>query len=85
MERFSILSIVDSFSAIIEAWDRSGISPAQSQAVMAADFNVPKERVRGWWRENSIPSEYWQEVVDKAPTRGIAISPELLIELAARD
>ncbi len=64
-----------SFTEIVKAWGRKN---------MASDLSVPKERVRGWERFDGIPDEYWQELLDKAPERNIEISPDLLIDLAAR-
>ncbi len=65
-----------SFAEIVKAWGRKN---------MASDLNIPKERVRGWERFDGIPDEYWQELLDKAPERNIEISPEILIDLAARN
>lgn len=79
MERFSILSVMSekakSFSEIVETWDRFEL---------AYDLRVPPERVRGWLRDNSIPSSYWKDILSMAPDRGIDITPDLLIDLAAR-
>ena len=61
---------------IIEAWGR---------AQLAVDLDIPKDRVRGWERHDTIPKEYWRELLNKAPERNISISPDLLIDLAARN
>jgi hypothetical protein len=67
---------VKSFSEIVEKWGR---------AQMAADLGIPKERTRQMWRDNSIPAWYWKRLLKKAPERNIKVSPDLLIDLAARD
>jgi len=67
---------MQSQSDIVRAWGRE---------VLAADLGIPKERVRGWERFNTIPAEYWREILAKAPERHISISPDLLIDLAARN
>ena len=64
-----------SHSEIVRAWGRDE---------MAADLDVPKERVRAWERFDCIPDKYWRELLNKAPERDISISPDLLIDLAAR-
>ena len=61
---------------MIRAWGR---------AILAFDLGIPLDRVRNWERSNSIPKEYWRELLDKAPERNIKISPEMLIDLAARN
>lgn len=76
VERFSIIVSMESHSAIIVAWGRK---------LMAKDLRVPAERVRGWERQNSLPAGYWKSLLEKAPARNIAISPDLLIDLAAKD
>jgi DNA-binding transcriptional regulator YiaG len=65
-----------SFSEIVRKWGRENL---------AADLQVPKERVRAWERFDTIPDEYWKEMLATAPQRNIRISPNLLIDLAARD
>ena len=65
-----------SYAEIIRAWGR---------AEMAADLGVPKERVRSWERFDTFPDEHWKLALELAPTRNIEISPDLLIELAARN
>ena len=53
--------------------------------VLASDAGVDVETVRGWRKRDSIPAKYWRELLDKAPKRNIRISPDLLIDLAARN
>ena len=64
-----------SFTEIVETWGRTEL---------AIDLGVPKERARQWSRDNSIPQWYWKGLLSKAPERNIEISPEILIDLAAR-
>ena len=61
---------------IITTWGRGRL---------AKDLDIPKERVRSWVRQNSIPVGYWQKLLNKAPERNIHISGDLLIDIAARD
>lgn len=67
---------MNSHREIIQTWGRQQ---------MADDLGVPAERVRGWERKDSLPAEYWRDVLSVASERDIAISPRLLIDLAARD
>ncbi len=67
---------MNSFTDIVMVWGREEL---------AADLSVPVERVRGWERFNLIPNKHWQELLNKAPERNIKISPELLIDIAAKD
>lgn len=66
---------MDSFAEIVRTWGRDQ---------MATDLCVPKERVRAWERFDTIPDEYWKEILATAPKRNIKLSPRLLINLAAR-
>lgn len=74
--RCPIIAIMQSFTEIVESWGR---------AELAADLGVPKERTRQWSRDDTIHAKYWRGLLEKAPERGIRVSPELLIDLAARD
>jgi len=74
--KYAILVGMESFREIVETWGRQQ---------MATDLGVPKERARQWSRDNSIPQWYWKGLLAKAPDRNILVSPELLIDLAARD
>jgi len=76
MENLSIMSCMESHREIVRAWGRE---------TLAADLNVPKERVRAWERFDSIPAGYWQKLLKRASERNICISADLLISLAARD
>jgi hypothetical protein len=71
-----MMRAMQTFSAIVKAWGRD---------TLAADLGVPKERVRAWERFDTIPDEYWKSILEKAPGRNIPLSPDLLIELAARE
>ncbi len=71
---------MDSFTEIVQTWGRAN---------MASDLSVPgeqvpEERVRSWERFNTIPDKHWRRLLNKAPARNISISPDLLIDLAAR-
>ncbi len=67
---------MNSNTEIIDQWGR---------VLLAVDLGIPPDRVRNWERHDSIPKEYWRELLNKAPERNIRISPELLIDLAARN
>ena len=67
---------MDSNREIIRTW---GIKR------LAEDLGIPRERVRGWERWDSLPASYWRELLNKAPERNIHISGDLLIDIAARD
>ena len=67
---------MNSYTEIVNTW---GVTE------MAFDLGVPKERVRGWMRYNMLPPANWRRLLEKAPSRNIDISPDLLIDLAARE
>ncbi|KKK55593.1 hypothetical protein LCGC14_3073010 [marine sediment metagenome] len=67
---------MESFTEIVKTWGR---------ADMAKDLGVTEERVRNWERLDSIPDDFFRRLLDKAPKRNIRISPDLLIDLAARN
>ena len=67
---------MESFTEIVRAWGRTK---------MADDIGVTEERVRNWERLDSIPDDFFRRLLDKAPERNIEISPDLLINLAARN
>jgi len=71
-----LLDAMRSNTEIVIKWGR---------ALLAADLDIPEDRVRNWERSDSIPKEYMREMVEKAPERNIQISDELLIDLAARN
>ena len=67
---------MQNISDLIDVWGR---------AELAHDLGVPKERVRGWRRHDTLPQKYWKRLLKIAPDRNIDISPEMLIDLAERD
>ena len=67
---------MQNMAKLIDTWGR---------AELAKDLGVPKERVRGWRRHDVLPPKYWKRLLEKAPARNIKISPDLLIDIAARD
>ena len=67
---------MNSYTEIVNTW---GVTE------MAFDLGVPKERVRGWKRYDTLPPANWKRLLEKAPARNIKISPDLLIDIAARD
>lgn len=66
---------MNTYTEIVVAWGRQQL---------AEDLGVPPERVRGWERFDKIPSSNWRRMVDLAPTRGVNISPDLLLNIAAK-
>ena len=67
---------MNSFTQVMCAWPKISL--------LADDAGVDIEAVRGWRKRDSIPARYWKKLLDKAPERNIEISPEILIDLAAR-
>lgn len=53
-------------------------------ADFAADMGVKRHTARGWKRRNSIPAEYWPELIEKARERRAYVSPEVLMISAAQ-
>ena len=71
------IEVVQSFTEIVETWGRKE---------MAADLNLSnKDMPRQWSRDDSITAKHWKRLLEKAPERNISISPDLLIDLAARN
>ncbi len=66
---------MESNAEIVKVWGRDK---------MAEALSVPKETVRSWQRLDTLPKEYWKDILRCAP-RDMALSPELLIDLAARN
>lgn len=50
------------FAEIIECWE--------NRAVLAADLDMPYERVAQWYKRNSIRPKYWAAIVTAAQSRG---------------
>jgi len=70
------MQFMKDFTEIVETWGRTN---------MVDDLGLPKDMARQWSRDNSIPAWYWRELLSKAPGRNISLSPEILIDLAARN
>lgn len=67
---------MNSFTEIVETWGRKE---------MVVDLGLSnKDQPRQWSRDDSITAKYWRRMLDAAPKRNIHISPDLLIDLAAR-
>ena len=65
-----------SFRDVLRLWPR--ISDA------AQDLDLPYERVSQWAKRNSIPPEYWPDLIRAAAARGYKyVSLPILVELAA--
>lgn len=65
-----------SFREVLALWPR--ISDA------AQDLGMPYERVAQWAKRDSIPAEYWPEVINAAAARGFKyVSLPILVDLAA--
>ena len=86
---------MESYSDLIQAWGRGemlsdlapglGISLEPTTDEEKAELKRLKDRIRKWDQLDILPVEHWQALLEIAPSRDIDISPELLIELAARD
>ncbi len=61
--------------AIIDLWP--------SFQLIVEDMGVPERRARGWKQRNSIPDDYWADLVNKARQRRLYVTPELLMNAAA--
>lgn len=86
---------MESYSDVIQTWGRAemvadlapnlGVSLEPATDEEKAELQRLKDRVRKWDQLDILPVEHWQTLLEIAPSRDIDISPELLIELAARD
>jgi hypothetical protein len=68
-----------SFRAIIELWGES------RQALAAELPKVSATQVSKWHQRDSIPPEYWVELVSTERARAAGVTPDLLTRLAARE
>lgn len=65
-----------SYREILRLW------PTISEA--AQDLDLPYERVSQWAKRDSIPPEYWTDLLRAAAARGFKfVSLPILVELAA--
>ena len=51
---------------------------------LADDIKVSYGQVQQWFRRNSIPSEYWGDILVSATNRGLKIDCKLLITIASK-
>lgn len=72
------MSIPDSFTDLITRWPRKA-------AGLAEDLDVPALNVRGWKRDNTLPSQHFERVAALAPERGMPdVNLAVLARLAAK-
>lgn len=80
---------MESFSEVIQTWGRQQLTVDLAEPLgireETDDFRRLKDRIRKWEELDILPTEHWKAILSKAPSRGIKLSPELLIDLAARE
>ncbi|MEM8615334.1 MAG: hypothetical protein AAGF20_00210 [Pseudomonadota bacterium] len=59
------------------------ISKWESVAQLAKDLGYPYERVSQWGKRDSIPPEYWPDIIAAAPKRGLTIDINALLKMRA--
>jgi hypothetical protein len=65
---------MSSFRPIIELWGR--------RSNLAEDLKIPRITVQQWWLRDSIPAEYFGDVVAAAQKRGIrSVTERALLDL----
>lgn len=68
-----------SFRAIIELW-------GNSRGDMAAELpGTTATQVSKWWQRDSIPPEYWSELLKTSHAIDAGVTAEVLTGLAARE
>lgn len=68
-----------SFRAIIELW-------GNSREAMAAELpGTTATQISKWWQRDSIPPEYWSEVLATGKAKEAGVTADLLTTLAARE
>ena len=68
---------MDTFSSLISRWE--------TKSVLADDCRVDYGVVHQWDRRNSIPGEYWNDVVKSAQKRGVdGVSLTLLANIKSK-
>jgi hypothetical protein len=67
---------MNSFRSIIELWT--------SREAMAADIGATSAQVSKWWQRDSLPSDWWANILDTSVARSAGVTGEILIALAAR-
>ncbi len=65
-----------SFTEIVETWGRKRL---------VTDLGLPEDMPRQWSRDDSIHAKYWKKLLASPRAWAIGITPEILIELAARN
>jgi len=70
------MSNPSSFRDLIAQWP--------SRDVFAEDIGVGVASVHKWAKTGSVRARYFQRIVDAGQARGLPVSPELLVRLAAR-
>lgn len=68
---------MNSHRDIIDLWS--------SRAELAREVGVDYQTARQWHLRNSIPSEYWCDLVRAAQERGLEVSVDLLATIKATE
>ena len=67
---------IDTFEDLIGHWD--------SVRAFAERMRVSPNTAAGWKRRNSIPTDYWPELLEAAAERELTVRAEDLVRLATR-
>lgn len=67
---------MNSFQELIDRWP--------SRSVFAGDMEVSVNTAAGWYRRNSVPSDYWEKLLVRAFERSIKLTAEDLVAIAAK-
>jgi hypothetical protein len=67
---------MQSFQDLIEKWD--------SVREFAEAMSVSPNTAAGWKRRNSIPSDYWADLLEAASQQGVKVKADDLVQFATR-
>lgn len=66
---------ISTFGELIALWP--------SRDDLATDLGVKKDRVHKWVQNNTIPAGFWRDLLAAAARRGIPLSADVMVTLAA--
>lgn len=67
---------IDTFEDLIGHWD--------SVRAFAERMGVSPNTAAGWKRRNSIPTDYWPELLEAAAERELSVGTDDLVRLATK-
>jgi propanediol dehydratase small subunit len=64
------------FKSILARWE--------TRAALAADLQMPYDRIDQWWKRNTVPAKHWPALIKAAKSKGFDdITAESLLRTAS--